>query len=117
MSESTPAPVDLGRLREVSMGDPGFERVLLEAYLEESMALCAAIQEAIKAADGNALSHAAHSLKGSSANVGAEEVRRIATVLERVELDADPDAAAILSTNLRAQLERLREFVAGYQPA
>ncbi|MFM1921292.1 MAG: hypothetical protein RLZZ303_2926 [Candidatus Hydrogenedentota bacterium] len=117
MSDSTPAPVDLVRLKEVSMGDPGFERVLLEAYLEESMALCGAIQEAIKAVDGNALSSAAHSLKGSSANVGAEEVRRIATVLERVELHADPGAAAILSMNLRAQLERVKVFVAGYQPA
>lgn len=117
MSESAPAPVDLGRLKDVSMGDPGFERILLEAYLEESTALCDAIRDAIKAGDGDALSRAAHSLKGSSANVGAEEVRRIATVLERVELVADPDAAAILSTDLRAQLERVRQFVAGYQPA
>lgn len=111
MSENTPDPVDMERLREASMGDRDFEQILLAAFVEEAEIQCREIAEAVRNGSQEALTSAAHSLKGSSANVGAEEVRRICAVLERLDPQADTDGARILAADLEMEFRRVLDFM------
>lgn len=63
-------------------GDTGFVRDLIEAYLVDSAEQLEAIESALGAEDAEALVRPAHTLKSSSATVGAMEVSALARTLE-----------------------------------
>lgn len=61
----------LAGLLESMGGDVDFVKELVDAYLDSTPALFAAMRQAAAAGDGAALQRAAHSLKTGSANMGA----------------------------------------------
>jgi len=63
-------------------GDTGFVRDLIEAYLADSAAQLEAIHGALAAGDAEALVRPAHTLKSSSATVGAMDLSAHARTLE-----------------------------------
>jgi HPt (histidine-containing phosphotransfer) domain-containing protein len=79
---------------------PNVVAELLTLYIEHAPPKLQAIHEALERADFAALKRAAHSLKGSSANVGARGMHQ---VCERLEHDASPDRLAE-ARSLYAQL-------------
>lgn len=111
MSDGGREPLNLERLREASMGDTEFEQILLAAFLEEAAAQVAEIMNAATSGTLEDLSRAAHNLKGASANVGANEVRNICVILERMDPESDRDGASILASDLKAELGRVSEFI------
>ena len=62
--------------------DPAFVRELLETYLAETPDQLAAIRAAIEADDAEALVRPAHTLKASSATLGAMRLSALARELE-----------------------------------
>jgi HPt (histidine-containing phosphotransfer) domain-containing protein len=68
-------PHAIAALRELNPGDDSFLRDLIQIFLEDAPRRIAEIEESLTRGDGRKLTIAAHSLKGSSANFGAEQLR------------------------------------------
>ncbi|MBL8415758.1 MAG: response regulator [Propionivibrio sp.] len=78
----------LDQLRELDpAGSMDLARRILKIYLDSSGTLMAQIEQAIDAGDGESLRCAAHSLKSSSANVGAETLSGCFKQLENLGRD------------------------------
>ena len=80
----------LAELREI-MGDDYLR--LLQTYLESAPRLIADAHSAIANGDQKALLLSAHSLKSSSANVGANRLSQLAHDTERLARDGDLEEA------------------------
>ena len=72
----------LTELTETTGGDIGFVRELVETYLAETPAQLDAMTAAVEADDADALVRPAHTLKSSSATVGAMRLSSVARELE-----------------------------------
>lgn len=72
----------LDELRTSVGGDDAFVRELIEAYLADSGAQLDRIEAALAADDAEALVRPAHTLKSSSATVGAMKLSALARTLE-----------------------------------
>jgi HPt (histidine-containing phosphotransfer) domain-containing protein len=82
----TPAinPQALEDLRMLSPGDDDdFLREIVALYLSDTPVQLARLDRSLAAGDAEGFTRAAHSLKGSSANLGASAVRSAAERLER----------------------------------
>lgn len=87
-------------------GEPDIIVELIDLYLEDVSGKLAVMREAIVKTDETSLRRAAHSLRGSSANLGARRVAALCGELERAGC-ADP----VRVESLRAGLERECELV------
>ena len=95
----------LDQLRELDpSGGMGLARRILQIYLTSSGTSMARIEQAIAASDAETLRRAAHSLKSSSANVGAETLAGLFKQLEGMGKDGKLDQAG------RAFAETRREY-------
>jgi HPt (histidine-containing phosphotransfer) domain-containing protein len=112
--------VDTTVLEELSSsveGDTGFVRSLIDAYVADSAGLVDTIEAAVTAGDAAALVRPAHTLKSSSATVGASRLSATARVLEigaREERLADADvrdAAARVRGEWNAAVDGLRAWI------
>jgi HPt (histidine-containing phosphotransfer) domain-containing protein len=100
-------PLDRARLLELSGGLEGFSEELVQMFLEDAGPRLEVIRAAIDAADADLLSREAHSLKGSSGNVGATGVERLSRELEEAARSGDVRGAAHLVDKLDAELRQL----------
>ena len=96
----------LGNLLETVGGDRTFLAELVEAYLGDSPSLLVAMQDGLRADDRTALRRAAHTLKSTSASLGATSFAALCREVETNALEADP---AWLE-------ERLKAVAAAYEP-
>ena len=100
-------------------GDRGFVRDLIDAYVADSAGQLEAIEAALAAGDAEALVRPAHTLKSSSATVGAMDLSSLARTLEMAGRsgtlgDAETRAAAGgLRDASDAAVRALRTWVAG----
>ena len=84
----------LDQLRELDpSGGMGLARRILQIYLDSSGTSMAQIEQAIAASDVETLRRAAHSLKSSSANVGAETLSGLFKQLEGLGKDGKLEQA------------------------
>ena len=109
----------LEELRASVGGDTGFVRDLIEAYLTDSAAQLDAIEAALGDGDAEALVRPAHTLKSSSATLGAMELSTLARTLEMAGRsgslgDAETTGAAeALRGTADAAATGLRAWIAG----
>lgn len=106
-SGETPDAVDLSVLNSLEgaqiEGEPDIVVELMELYLEDASSKLAAMNEDLGGNGGRSLARLAHSLKGSSANLGARRVASLCDELERMgEGGATCDGGALLD---RLELE------------
>jgi len=92
----------LAELKATTGDDPAFVRELVDSYLAEAPAQIEGIAAAITGSDAAALVRPAHTLKSSSATVGA---MRLATVARRLEITGRSGA---LGDGASADLDTLR---------
>jgi HPt (histidine-containing phosphotransfer) domain-containing protein len=78
---------------------------VIEAYLKEATRLLQALREAVEKADGEALRKAAHSLKSSSANVGAQRLSSLCKELETMGQEKSIQEAAYLLSKMILEYE------------
>jgi len=85
MSDADPLVLDeriLGEVLESTGDDIGFVRELIDTYLADTPAQLDAMTSAIEADDAAALVRPSHTLKSSSATVGAMRLSAVARELE-----------------------------------
>lgn len=92
----------LRALQEIS-GDQGFLAAVIDAYLEELPRLLGRLQQALVDGDLHGVEHEAHTLKGSSATIGAVGMASLAGQLESAARDG--------------ALARVHELMDGVGPA
>lgn len=93
MTELPLDPHVLDQLRE-DLGDPAFLDDLITSYLDEAPRLLTSIHDAIQRHDAAAMSHAAHTLKSTSATFGATEMATLCNELEKLGVNGDTNGAA-----------------------
>ena len=89
-------------------GVPGVVRKTVAFYLEDAPPLLRTILEAVGRADADALRRAAHSLKSSSANLGAVRLARLCQELEQIGATGSVDGvAATLAADTKVEFDKV----------
>jgi HPt (histidine-containing phosphotransfer) domain-containing protein len=103
MSSDSPVldPEAISSLRELSPGDDTFLKEIIQIFLEDTPARINDARVTLAAGDAVAFIRAAHTIKGSCGNLGAERLRRTA---ERIEHGARKNGLVGLE-NAVAELE------------
>lgn len=109
--------IDRQYLATMCGDDPEFEKELIDAYLESSPGLFAALEKGVAAGDADTVRGAAHTLKGSSRAIGAEDVARVSEVLEEKSREGDLTDSEALVTELQQVYGELEEFAKANWPA
>ena len=99
-------------------GDRGFVADLIQTYLADSSGQVDAVEAAVPAGDAEALVRPAHTLKSSSATLGAKQLSALARRLEMTgrsgSLDDDARAdATLLREAWQSATGALRAWMAG----
>ena len=113
----TATPVDLERLSEITMGDPDLETELIITFLADTTQRLADLASVIAEGDAGSLGRTAHALKGSAGNMGANSLQDMARCLEDLGRSGDIAAAAQTFDNLKAEAERVKEYLSEYMQA
>jgi HPt (histidine-containing phosphotransfer) domain-containing protein len=109
----------LDELRESVAGDIGFVADLVDAFVTDSAGQVDAIDAAIAANDADALVRPAHTLKSSSATLGATQLSATARTLElagrsgSLEADETRTAASAVRSEWEGATAALRAWVDG----
>jgi CheY-like chemotaxis protein/HPt (histidine-containing phosphotransfer) domain-containing protein len=90
-------------------GVPNFLAGLISKFLPEARSRLTAIHEAVESADASALMQAAHSLRGSSAVMGAKTLAALCAELEGCARKTEMLDAAGLASQLENEFRRVRE--------
>jgi HPt (histidine-containing phosphotransfer) domain-containing protein len=120
--EKTEAALDpvciagLKELREPGQADPLIE--LSELFNREADACLEKIERGLAQHDFALAARAAHSLKGSSSNLGANRLAAVCAAIEQHAINGDGVQAAAQIPDLKEQLQRVRDSLsAEIQPA
>src|SRR5207248_9182412 len=105
-------PSVIAALREIEQGRPGLVREVVGLYLRNGPAQWAALRQAVERGDGHELEQVAHSLKGSSAQIGATALAARCRDLETAAQAADPSQAAALVATLERTFDQVRAALA-----
>jgi HPt (histidine-containing phosphotransfer) domain-containing protein len=105
-------------LRSLNPGDGDeFLKEIIAIYLEDTPQRIAELEQSLAGGDTPRFTRAAHSVKGSSANLGAMAVRRVAEQLEQQSNKHGLVNVAELLAQLRVQFDIARvEFAKLVQP-
>jgi len=98
---------DLSGALERVGGDQELLKEIADLFLEDAPQILAAVRSAVESGDAEALQRAAHSLKGSVANFGAEEAVRSAYSLEQMGQDNDLTGATEALEVLEAEIQKV----------
>lgn len=96
-------PQILAELRSLGEDDPKFFRSLLQAFLESVAGRLPAIKEAIDSKIGEKLALAAHALKSSCLNLGAQKLGELCAELEKTGISGTTEGADQLWAELSAE--------------
>jgi len=91
-------------------GEPDFVVELIDLYLNEVPRLFDTIRKAVFNKDRSTAKRAAHSLRGSSGNLGVLQMATIAGELEHLENDYSTVAPELLRS-LENEFERVKEIL------
>ncbi|MEZ4649993.1 MAG: response regulator [Candidatus Eisenbacteria bacterium] len=112
-SSDAEAPIDYESLLARCMGRPAFADRLIRKLAEFLPEWVEDIERAVADEDAPALNAAAHKLKGASASVSAEPIRRLAERLEECGRVSDLSVAPDLVSDLRSEHDRLLSSLTG----
>jgi len=104
-------PAELRTLANVGQGDEFVSRVV-DKYLSSSAGLLDALRCAVRASDPKAVTAAAHTLKSSSAQIGAVRLAALCKELEALGRNGSIEGAADLSDEIAGEHESVCERLA-----
>ena len=90
---------------------------LIEMFIEDSETNLGAMAEALAAGDRELLNRAAHSMKSSAGNVGAQRVAALSAALEKLTKHDVPSGSAELLARLQAAFGEFGTHVAAHRDA
>ncbi|QYM77668.1 Hpt domain-containing protein [Horticoccus luteus] len=106
-------PEAIAGLRALNPDDNDeFLREIVGIFLEDTPARIAELDQSLADADTPRFVRAAHSIKGSSANLGATQLRHAAEQLERHGRDRGLADTAPLITSIKSEFARARQELA-----
>ncbi|CAM2068356.1 Hpt domain-containing protein [Sulfidibacter corallicola] len=106
--------VDLSRIQETSDGDTEFEQELIEMYLDDAAVHARKIAGSVASSDADSIKATAHTLKGASANIGAQSIQEIAFEIEKAALAHDLTPLPELHRRLEEALAKTDTFFRDY---
>ena len=109
-------PGVFGSLVELGADTPGFLAEIVEEFRLSTGRHVAAMRDAVREGDAEALRFAAHSLRGSSGTIGARGMAMLATCLEHAPA-ASRETGWPLIQRLEAEYEAVRRALDGFLPA
>jgi HPt (histidine-containing phosphotransfer) domain-containing protein len=107
--------LEISRLEEIFEDDTAGIADLLEAAMQTGLGHQAALRDGLEARQLDGVMRAAHAIKGSSANIGGNEVAAIAARIEDAARANTWNGIAADADELDAAYERLRAAVAAYR--
>jgi signal transduction histidine kinase/DNA-binding response OmpR family regulator len=113
---SADQPFDCQRLTEIAGGDGVFAQELINLFIEDTAQHIAALGEAIAQADAETVRKVAHTLKGSSSNIGAEPLRCAALAVEVQGKAGDLLQARTNLAVIQKEFDRLRAALTASTP-
>lgn len=102
---------DFERLKQISLGDPVFEKDLLGDFIIDAESKLKSIQDCIAARDASKIINLAHTLKGSSYSVGATSVGDEALGIELSAKNNDIDSVEERLSKLSKSIRDTREII------
>lgn len=102
---------DMEHALEVTDGDREFLKELVEIFKADFPEKLAGISRAIKEKDFKGLDETAHSLKGSSGNLGLTRVYELSWEIEKMGKAKNMEGANKTFKQLEEELERFKNFV------
>ena len=100
----------LAGLRELQAeGEPDILNELIELFLEEAPPQLAVLREAIEGGDARTVERVAHTLKGSSGNMGAMRMAAVCAELEKVGGSGELRRAPELLERLEVEFDRAHQ--------
>ncbi|MCP4643177.1 MAG: Hpt domain-containing protein [bacterium] len=97
------APLDLARFLEITDNEPEMTLELIEAYTADTSDRVRQLREALSAGDAPRVRDLAHTVKGSSGNIGALGMQAIALELEDLAKAGVLDGAPAILERLQAE--------------
>ncbi|OEU56631.1 MAG: hypothetical protein BA871_09720 [Desulfuromonadales bacterium C00003096] len=94
-------------------GKPNILGKIIKLYLENSPGLITTVRESVEQGDGGALCEAAHSLKSSSANLGAIQLAAVCKELKDMGREGRTDGAKALMGRIESEYQSARAALAG----
>ena len=110
------APVDLGRLKEITSEDSEENRRLMNLYLTQTIERIQKLSEAISRADAPETERLAHSCAGASATCGMHKITTLFTRLELIAKSGLLTGAAETLAAIQGELLRIDEFLREHLP-
>lgn len=107
--------LDITRLEEAFEDDTAGIAELLEMALETGRKHCAALGVAIASGDAAAAAKAAHGIKGSSGNIGANQVMAVAAELDQAARQGDLTGARERLAAIEEGYARVADEVRAYR--
>lgn len=111
VNESAIPIFDRADIMERLMDDEELIRIAIDSFLEDIPQQITALQEFIKTGDAIGVELKAHTIKGASANLSAERLRKTAGQIEHAARTGDLAAAQAQLADLNVQFEALRVAV------
>ena len=102
---------DMDYAREITGGDMEFLKELIEIFKTDCPEKLAGISRAIKEKNFKALDKTAHSLKGSSGNLGLTLVYELSWEIEKMGKTKNMEGANKTFKQLEEELKRFKNFV------
>jgi two-component system, sensor histidine kinase and response regulator len=97
----------LNSLRELQVeGDPDILKELVDLFMEDTPKRIEEIRNAVLRGDTATVKRVAHTLKGSSANLGAQRMSRVAMQIETLEGLEERGKVEALQERLRSEFDR-----------
>jgi HPt (histidine-containing phosphotransfer) domain-containing protein len=106
--------LDLARLEEAFEDDTAGIAELLDMALETGAKHTRALEDAVATGDAESMRRAAHAIKGSSGNIGANTVMHLADELEQRARAGDLSGARERVDAIEAEYARVAEAVRAY---
>lgn len=103
-------PIDVERLRR-TFEDDGVLAELYSMYVHDTSQRLVDLRAALDARDASRIKRAGHTLKGSSANIGAGVMREVAAELERTSVHDNSAQVAELVGALEHEFRRVERFL------
>jgi HPt (histidine-containing phosphotransfer) domain-containing protein len=102
----------LARLRELSHpGEPSILGELIDMFIAETPRQIEALRRAIREGNVTALRRVAHTLKGSSGNLGADRLSKACGKLERLAKDGVVDGTADLLADVETEFHEAEKHL------
>jgi two-component system, sensor histidine kinase and response regulator len=109
------APVNWDQFMGLTAGDPDFVDELVQLFIDSGDAALREIRAALERGDLPAIGRAAHSFKGSSANIHAHPASAVAARLETAAFAGEIDQLSQLEEQLRREAIRAKEYLRARQ--